>query len=144
ENTPAFTDNNIFCLTVSRDNTLWIGSEGGGLIRYREGEFHSFSAADGLSNSFVRTIFEDHTGRIWVGTDNGLLRVNGDRLDRIDDTAEFPVIAVHAIYEDSIGGLWVGGSKLLRLADEQVSEVHLDGKGSENRLNTLYMSASQT
>ncbi len=108
ENTPAFADNNIFCLTVSRDNSLWIGSEGGGLIRYRDGEFHSFSAADGLSNSFVRTIFEDHTGRVWVGTDNGLLRVNGNRLERIDDTSEFPVIAVHAIYEDSLGGFGLG------------------------------------
>jgi ligand-binding sensor domain-containing protein/signal transduction histidine kinase len=144
ENTPAFTDNNIFCLTVSRDNTLWIGSEGGGLIRYRDGEFHSFSAADGLSNSFVRTIFEDRTGRIWVGTDNGLLRVNGDRLERLDDMPEFPVIAVHAIYEDSRGGLWVGGSKLLRLADGQFAEFHLEGKGSENRVKSLIETADHT
>src|SRR5258708_6235247 len=51
ENTPAFADNNIFCLMVSRDNTLWIGTEGGGLIRYRDGVFRAFSSTAGLPNS---------------------------------------------------------------------------------------------
>jgi ligand-binding sensor domain-containing protein len=64
ENTPAFSDNNIFCLAVTRDNSLWIGSEGGGLIRYRDGEFRSFSASDGLTNSFVRTVCQDHNGQV--------------------------------------------------------------------------------
>src|ERR1700690_4653091 len=27
ENTPAFTENNIFSLTVARDDSLWIGTE---------------------------------------------------------------------------------------------------------------------
>ena len=30
ENTPAFTENNVFCLIVSRDHALWIGMEGAG------------------------------------------------------------------------------------------------------------------
>ena len=59
ESTPAFRDNNIFCLAVSRDNSLWIGSEGGGLIRYRDGVFRSFSTSDGLTNAFVRAIEQD-------------------------------------------------------------------------------------
>lgn len=137
ENTPAFTDNNIFCLTVSRDNALWIGSEGGGLIRYSHGVFHSFSSADGLTNSFVRTVYEDHDGTIWVGTDNGLFRLAGTRLQRADNTPTFPVLAVHAIYEDSYGRLWVGGSKLVRLDGNRVEEFRLQGKASENRIKSL-------
>ena len=39
ENTAAFSENNVFCLTVARDHTMWIGMEGGGLIRYRDGVF---------------------------------------------------------------------------------------------------------
>jgi len=49
DNTPAFTENNIFNLMVARDDTLWIATEGGGLIRYKDGVFRSFSAKDGLS-----------------------------------------------------------------------------------------------
>jgi len=76
-NTPEFRDNNIFCLTVSRDNSLWIGSEGGGLIRYRDGVFRAFSAADGLTNAFVRSVEQDSKGQIWIGTDDGLFRLSG-------------------------------------------------------------------
>jgi ligand-binding sensor domain-containing protein/signal transduction histidine kinase len=137
ENTPVFTDNNIFCLTVSRDNTLWIGSEGGGLIRYRNGQFRAFSAADGLTNNFVRAVYEDRRGQLWVGTDNGLFRLSGERFERIDDNAFLPLLAVHAIYEDSNGGIWVGGSKLVRILGSETREFQLQGKASETRVKTV-------
>ncbi len=144
ENTPAFTDNNIFFLTASRDNTLWIGSEGGGLIRYRDGVFRPFSSPDGLTNSFVRAVFEDRGGQIWVGTDNGLFRLTGGRLVRVDDSGIVPILAVHAICEDSRGGLWVGGSKLVRLEGNEVREFHLEGKASENRVKSLVETEDHT
>ena len=125
ENTPAFSDNNVFCLTVARDNTLWIGMEGGGLIRYRGGAFRSFSSNDGLTNAFVRVVYEDSQGRILVGTDSGLFLLSGDRLDRVDNTADIPAIAVHAIHEDRRGQIWVGGSKFLRLTGNVAFEYRL-------------------
>ena len=144
ENTPAFADNNIFCLMVSRDNTLWIGTEGGGLIRYRDGVFRAYTSADGLTNSFVRTVYQDHTGQIWIGTDSGLFRNSGDRVERVDDSATLPLLAVHAIYEDARGGLWVGGSKLLRLAGSESQEFRLQGKASENRVKSIFQTEDKT
>jgi len=38
DNTPALGADSVFCLTVTRDGTLWIGIEGGGLVRYRDGQ----------------------------------------------------------------------------------------------------------
>jgi ligand-binding sensor domain-containing protein/signal transduction histidine kinase len=137
ENTPAFSDNNIFCLMVSRDNTLWIGTEGGGLIRYRDGTFRSFSSNDGLTNSFVRSVFQDSAGQIWIGTDNGLFQLHGERLERIDDSATVPLLAVHAIYEDRKGGLWVGGSRLVRLLGNSAVEYHLEGEASQSRVKSI-------
>jgi len=137
ENTPAFSDNNIFCLTISRDNALWIGSEGGGLVRYRDGKFQSFSNKDGLTNSFVRAVYQDRGGKIWVGTDNGLFQVDGDRLDRIDGDDRMTPVAVHAIFEDKDGGLWVGGSRILRIYGNQVQEFQLTGEASQNRVKSI-------
>jgi ligand-binding sensor domain-containing protein/two-component sensor histidine kinase len=137
ENTPAFRDNNIFCLTVSRDNSLWIGSEGGGLIRYRGGVFRAFSTSDGLTNAFVRSIQQDIKGRIWIGTDDGLFRLSGERLERIDGTESVPQVAVHAIHEDRSGHLWVGGSKLLRLEGASAAEYRLEGEASQNRVKSI-------
>src|SRR5580700_8726562 len=141
ENTPAFSDNNVFCLTVARDNTLWIGMEGGGLIRYRGGAFQSFSSKDGLTNAFVRVVYEDSQGRIWVGTDNGLFQFSANRLQRVDNTGSIPAIAVHAIQLDRRGELWVGGSKFLRITHaiqgDRAVEYHLGGEASQNRVKSI-------
>jgi ligand-binding sensor domain-containing protein/signal transduction histidine kinase len=137
ENTSAFSENNVFCLTIARDNTLWIGMEGGGLIRYRNGRFHSFSTSDGLTNAFVRVVYEDSKGKIWVGTDNGLFLLSNERLERVDNTAGVPAIAVHAIHEDRRGQLWVGGSKFLRLNGNTAFEYHLGGEASQNRVKSI-------
>lgn len=136
-NTPQFTENSVFALLVSRDGSLWIGTEGGGLLRYRRGRFRAFGASDGLSDEFVRALFEDHGGTLWVGTDNGLLRYSGDRLVRVDGQGNIPAIAVHAIAEDRQGGLWVGGSRLLRIFNGHVREYHLQGGGSLNRVKSI-------
>jgi ligand-binding sensor domain-containing protein/signal transduction histidine kinase len=137
ENTPAFTENNVFCLMVSRDDSLWIGMEGGGLLRYKNGVFRSFSTTDGLTNNFVRVVYQDSGGKIWVGTDNGLFQIAGERVERIDNSGELPGIAVHAIYEDRRGRLWAGGSRLLRLEDGRAAEFQLRGEASQNRVKSI-------
>ena len=144
ENTPAFVENNVFCLTVSQDDTLWIGLEGGGLIRYRNNVFRAFGASDGLNNLFVRAVYEDRSGHIWVGTDNGLLRLSGERLERVDDENGIPPLAVHALFEDSSGGLWVGGSRLARLQGNSFVEYGLAGESSTNRVKSIWQTTDGT
>ena len=119
---PALKTDSIFCLEVTRDGSLWIGTEGSGLIRYQNGVFRLFSAKDGLTNNVVRTVHEDNAGSIWVGTDSGLFKFAGERLKRVDGTGAIPAISVHAITGDSRGGIWVGGTSLL----------HIDRQGSRN------------
>ena len=67
-----------FCLT--KDGTLWLGSNGYGLYRRREGvrregekeTFEVLTQADGLVNNAVKGIVEDRNGRLWITTQNGL------------------------------------------------------------------------
>lgn len=67
-------------LRTDPDRYLWIGTDGGGVVLYKDGKFQSYSAADGLTNGFVRTIYQDSKGVVWVGTDDGLFSVRGWRL----------------------------------------------------------------
>ena len=137
DNTPAFHENNVFCLLVDRDKTLWVGMEGGGLLRYRDGVFHAFSSAEVLTNNFVRALLEDRTGKIWVGTDDGLFVLAGERLDRVDNSNSLPLLAVHALQEDHEGVLWIGGSRLFRLKDGKATEYKLAAKGGPNRVKSI-------
>jgi signal transduction histidine kinase/ligand-binding sensor domain-containing protein len=137
DNTPAFRENNIFNLMAAQDDTLWIATEGGGLIRYKDGVFRSFSAKDGLINDFVRVVYQDNKGTIWIGTDTGLLRFSGERLERVDNSGSIPPLAVHAIHEDNEGHLWVGGSRLLCISGNSAREYRLQGEGSQTRVKSI-------
>ncbi|MDR3724807.1 MAG: two-component regulator propeller domain-containing protein [Terracidiphilus sp.] len=103
----------VNCLLTARDGSLWIGTEGGGLLRYRDGRFVSYARSGAIANEFVRAVYEDSRGMIWVGGDQGLFHVKGNRIERIDGKDGVPTLFVRSIAEDRQGRLWVGGTKLL-------------------------------
>jgi len=144
DNTPAIRENSVFCLTVGRDGSLWAGTDGGGLVRYRGGVFRSYGVAQGLANEFVRAVIESREGVLWVGTDDGLFRLEGDRLHRVDGVGKVPRMAVHAIREDRAGNVWVGGSTILALRGAGFKEYHLEGDGSANRVKSIVETADGT
>ena len=144
DNTPAMRENSIFCLTVGRDGSLWAGTDGAGLLRYRGGVFRSYRAAQGLTNDFVRAVVESRDGVLWVGTDDGLFRLEGERLVRVDGAGEIPALAVHAIREDRAGNLWVGGSTVISIHGADCREYHLEGYGSASRVKSISETADGT
>ncbi|HTS12944.1 MAG TPA: two-component regulator propeller domain-containing protein [Candidatus Limnocylindrales bacterium] len=138
ENTPQIHDDSVFSLMVAKDGSLWAGTDGGGVFRYKDGNFRSYSANEGLANGFVRVVYQDHRGRMWVGTDAGLFRLDGDRFTRIDGTDKVPSLAVHDIREDHEGRLWVGGSKLLMFDGDNCREFLLSGGRSASRVKSIF------
>src|ERR1700722_14401817 len=143
-NTPGLTEKSIFCLLATPDNGLWIGTEGGGLILYRNGVFRRVSSADGLTNGFIRTVFHDHLGQIWIGTDDGLFRVSGARIVRVDDTPNIPMISVHAIAEDAHFGLWVGGSRLALIEQGKDIDYQLPHELAEYEVKSILVGRDGT
>jgi ligand-binding sensor domain-containing protein/signal transduction histidine kinase len=133
ENAPALLERGINCLFAARDGSLWIGTEGGGLFRYRDGAFQSYPARDGLTNEFVRAIYEDGSGKVWVGSDQGLFQVTGSSMTRIDNRRGIPAIFVRAITGDTTGRVWVAGTTLLEFdRGSLVKQYDLPGGPSRN------------
>ena len=71
----------ITCIFEAKDGTLWLGSDGYGLYRRckneevrgkREETFEVLTTDDGLANNAVKGIVDDHDGRLWITTNNGL------------------------------------------------------------------------
>jgi signal transduction histidine kinase/ligand-binding sensor domain-containing protein len=81
----------IWCMTESHDGRFWIATGGNGLLQMSEssGTFH-FSAyvneardPFSLSGNDVRTIFEDRSGNLWLGTNaRGISKFNVRHLGR--------------------------------------------------------------
>jgi len=141
ENQPSFHNDSFYSLFVSRDNTLWGGTEGGGLIRYRNGSFQTFGADQGLTNGFVRSIFEDRNGMLWVGTDRGLFRLDHDLLARVDGKDGIPELNVLSICEDRQGQLLVGGWGLLVLGPSGPNYYTSSESLADNSIRTIRQSS---
>ncbi|MBA3805413.1 MAG: hypothetical protein H0X14_06840, partial [Acidobacteria bacterium] len=76
---PPNTDFTFFA--EDRTGNLWIGaSEGGGLLRYRDGKFKRFTVDDGVPPGWIIYLYLDRAGRLWIGSQLG-------GLNRIDDPA---------------------------------------------------------
>jgi len=106
-NTRALHHNRVTALLADRQGSLWIGTEGGGVTRLREGAFRALGSGEGLPNPRVRALVEDAAGFAWVGTDGGLSRFEGERFvdgPREEDLFRRPILALCAGAE----GLWVG------------------------------------
>lgn len=76
--------------------------------------------ADGLAQSRIRAIAQTRDGYIWLGTDGGLLRFNGDRFTEFSvKSGDLKDNEVWALQEDNDGALWIGtyGGGLTRLKD---------------------------
>jgi hypothetical protein len=52
--------------------------------------FHSYGTDSGLGNLAVRRIAQDSIGFLWVGTEDGLYRYDGDKFSRFDLNSGLP------------------------------------------------------
>jgi len=141
ENTPAFGENSVFCLLAAHDGRLWIGTDGSGLIEWRNGAFHAYPAEKGQTADFVRALAEDHNGLLWVATDDGLFWAKDGRLERADKPLGLPIFNVHAVLEDRSGRIWVGGSRLYSLKDGKPHEYSLPDNDSRNKVKSFLQTA---
>jgi len=100
---------------VDREGSLWIGLLGGGIDRrLGRGEFTNWTRSDGLSQEVVWSVVRQKSkpgpGAIWVGTEQGLNRID----PRTGDVRTYSVgdglggNTVNALAAGNDGSLWVG------------------------------------
>ena len=109
KNTPELERHNITTLFESRDGTLWIGTMGGGLVRYAEGHFRRYGSREGLTDEIVSAIAEDREGTLWVGTfHGGVARFRSNRFDFLTTAQGLSNDEVRAVFIDAGGAVWIG------------------------------------
>ena len=135
ENTPQLQANGINVVLVDRQDNLWIGTNGGGLSRYKDGVFTTFTAHDGLAGDVILSLHEDAHGALWIGTDGGgMSRYRDGRFQTYNTKDGLPDDAVFAICTGPDGSLWVGThAGLARLKNDQFTSYSTkDGLGKDD------------
>jgi len=66
----------VRCIHEDRDKNLWIGTQGGGLFLFKNGQFTQFTTKDGLPSNVLLRFLEDKDHNLWISTFNGLTKFN--------------------------------------------------------------------
>jgi PAS domain S-box-containing protein len=87
-------------------SALWIGWRGAGVTRFdvRSGAINTTAMPGAQALSLART----GNGAVLVGTDSGLVRMHGSRIERLPHTDPLAKAIVWTIHEDRQGDIWVG------------------------------------
>ncbi len=130
----SLSQDNINILFEDDAGVLWVGTYSGGinkldLKRERFAHFPSHDWEPGsLSNPFVLGFLEDQSGRLWVGTENGLNRWD-DSTQRFDHFFHEPNNPrslsnsnIQSLCQDREGVIWVGTSHGLNRLDPGKSD----------------------
>ncbi len=150
ENPNSLTNNNVYAI-LSEEETLWVGTFGGGLNRidrrtgmaqvYR----HDPTTPNSLSSDKIYSIFRDMDGALWVSTSGGGLNRFDDATGvftafkfSVDDPSTLPSNFVTTIKQAAKNHLWVGTLGLgLTLFDTQNGRVVALYKNDQNNPSSL-------
>lgn len=121
---------------VTRDQTLWVGTDDAGVFRFQEGGF--VPVTNGLATTHIGVLLEDRRTNLWVGTWQGLYRWEGERFRPVLGT-EAREFRVYALHEDAQGNLWGGSSSrgLFRRAPDGAVRFY----GRESGLDRFFVRA---
>jgi signal transduction histidine kinase/ligand-binding sensor domain-containing protein/CheY-like chemotaxis protein len=128
-------------LCADREGSLWVGTDGGGLMRWRYGEFEVFGVAEGLSHDVVFTLYEDREGTMWIGTYAGGLNALMEGKFITYTTAEgLPNDVIRAIYEGNDGSMWIGtnGGGMSRMRDGEFTNYTVRDGLAHNIVRAFY------
>lgn len=112
-----------------RKGNLWIGFYWGGLARYRDGRFESFTKADGVPAGMIRALYLDHLGRLWIASmEGGLARVDDPTQDQpkfVHYTAKDGLSSdqTTCVTEDQWGRIYIGTGIGLDRLDPETGRV---------------------
>lgn len=106
--------NEVRKLYQDSDGYIWIPTYNG-LARYDGYGAITYGMRDvsnGLFNTFVNVVAEDHDKNLWIGTEHGLFRLDKVSGNIVAD--EYPELAdcnIAVILCDTGNGIWIGGDK---------------------------------
>lgn len=94
---------------ADRDGDLWVGSNGDGLVRFKDRTIRMYTTADGLPTDIPMALLVTHNGKLWVGNNcGGLSRLDGQHFRTYSEKDGLSNSCVWALAEDTNHDLWIG------------------------------------
>ncbi|MEN8223501.1 MAG: two-component regulator propeller domain-containing protein [Acidobacteriota bacterium] len=124
DNSESLSSNFVWDIYEDSKGIIWVGTLGGGLNKLQWDEKtgepffirfqNTVNGPNRISGNNVASIYEDSKGNLWVGTNNGLnkIELNSDKIYEFkhdpSDPDSLSDSSIIEVYEDNEGILWVG------------------------------------
>ncbi|MCK4764342.1 MAG: helix-turn-helix domain-containing protein [Candidatus Aminicenantes bacterium] len=128
----------VTCILEDREKSLWVGTAASGLKRLKESTFTTYAKEANLPAGSL-SIYKDAAGRIWAGTNRGLLYKYRDgmflEVFRVDPLP-MEEAAITGISGDKKDRLWLGAAQLGVFVFNPDSKEKPDVYSTKNGLNS--------
>lgn len=135
EDPHSLNDNDVYAIARMDDSLYWIGTHGGGLNIFNK-ENSQFTQIEGgrsggLSSNFIRSLLQDSSGNLWIGTQYGLSFLSAKNIASRDfsfkryfyEEGKQNGEDILTVFEDSRARIWVGTNETgLHLFDSEADE----------------------
>jgi len=110
--------NEIFSIAISKNDTLWIGTNGSGLVKFNGQSYTVYDTSNsGIPGNIVFDMKFDSHGNLWLATEKGVAKFDGSNWT-IYDKQNSPLTedGISSLDIDEYGIIWIGtfSSKLFR------------------------------
>jgi diguanylate cyclase (GGDEF)-like protein len=141
----------VKALAIAPDGALWVASYLYGLSELKNGAVRHYSVNEGLSSTFLTSVYVDHAGVVWAGTAlAGLNRLKDGKITHYSVEQGLSDSTVGAVIEDDNGYLWLSGPRgisrvslqdLNDYADGRIKAVHSESYGYADGLRSIECNA---
>lgn len=129
-----YADNRVYTLQMTKDQTLWVGTWGGGLFCQKDDDIFSFNDRNikgNINHSVIYSFLEDQSGLLWIGTNGGgVFKTNPQKVNYLEifnkseDPDSLDEGKINTIFRDSKNRLWIAVyNKGLNRYDETTRKI---------------------
>ncbi|TKG94943.1 response regulator [Puteibacter caeruleilacunae] len=118
----------VYCITQDQKGFIYLGSDGG-VDCYDGYDFRNINTSNGLSSNFIRALYCDSFGNLWIGTLGGGVNIIELKTGIIhtythidNDRTSIADNVVNAIVGDDDGRIWIGTNKGVDIVELKVEE----------------------
>lgn len=114
----GFENRNQFSDVLRDGDTLWLATQGNGVFRIGDDRMEQLGISQGnLPSNQVHSLFKDHTGRIWICTNNGVSMFDNGKITTYTTDQGLNNSIILQITQDHLGRYWMatfsGGINIL-------------------------------
>ncbi|GAB3643668.1 ligand-binding sensor domain-containing protein [Spirosoma arcticum] len=117
----SIASNWVRAVYIDQNQTLWIGTLGGGIARYNPvtnsftNFLHNTKIPASLGHNDIFCLTEDNQNNLWVGTENGGISIYDTKRNEFTTVVTDPANpnslnsnSIYSLYKDNIGNIWAG------------------------------------